>query len=90
MLPEHKKSNYVEGAFSDYNLAQEALRLANEMAHGVKNLNLTPPSVNPYQDKGGKWTDYYHGIVSLFARGRSDHDYKRHSNPGWPGGSCSD
>lgn len=31
-------SNYVEGAFSDYNLANEALRLANDMGHGVKKL----------------------------------------------------
>ena len=61
-------SNYVEGAFSDYNLAQEALRLANDMGHGVKNLNLTPPTVNPYQDKDGRWSGHYHGIVSLFCK----------------------
>lgn len=64
-------SNYVEGAFSDYNLGVEAGRLANVMGHGVKNLNPTPPNVNPYKDAAegtGKWSNYYHNIVKLFCK----------------------
>ena len=61
-------SNYVEGAFSDFNLAYEAHQLANSMGHGVKNLNLDPPKVDPYNDTNGKWSDYYHGIVKLFCK----------------------
>jgi hypothetical protein len=61
-------SNYVEGAFSDFNLANEALRLANDMGTGVQNLKLTPPNVNPYADPNGNWSDFYHGIVKLYCK----------------------
>ena len=63
-------SNYVDGAFSDFNLAKEALPLANNMGHGIQNLTLTPPDVNPYQDSQGRWSDHYHGIVRLFCKRR--------------------
>jgi len=61
-------SNYAQGAFSDYNLAYEAHGLADKMGTEVQNLNLTPPTGNPYNDSLGRWSDYYHGIVKLFCK----------------------
>jgi YD repeat-containing protein len=63
-----QESNYVEGGFSDFNLANEALRLATDMGTGVQNLHLTPPDVNPYNDPNGRWSDFYHGIVKLYCK----------------------
>jgi YD repeat-containing protein len=64
-----KPSGYATGAFSDYHLAKIALDVANEMGTGVKNLKLTlPTDVDPNNDPFGKWSNAYHGIVSLYCK----------------------
>lgn len=63
-----KPSGYANGAFSDYNLGKAALTVANEM--GGYREKLTLPTVDPNQDQFGKWSDFYHHIVSLYCKRR--------------------
>jgi YD repeat-containing protein len=61
-----KPSHYIEGAFSDYNLAKTAFVVANEMG-GIRG-NLTLPTVDPYHDRSGAWSDYYHYILGQYCK----------------------
>jgi len=64
----HKPSGYVQGAFSDYNLAKAAFALTQVLGTGIENLKLSLPEVDPNNDPQGRWSDKYHDIVKYYCK----------------------